>query len=344
MELIKQLAALVGLQDNYVHAQGHTEVISLDKQQAILQAMGYDLTSNDALQEKIVELSEQPWLEVIAPVTVCQQGEPLRIRVQQLQQNAASDWQWQINTEEKQQFSGSLTIAAKDITERRHTRQGRDQGPARHGQPHLGRGQPQSPCQVERAHHQRGHDHGGGRALPPGARAGLGPAHGDRRLGTEGLVPGLGRLCALSAPSGTGLSGPTTQPAFSDRGPRPLPHRPTMERYSPPTTPRTTPPSRTRAETETASPERRPAPPQRTGLRSSISTHFQRLGIELNTTFNKGGQYEQAHRQLMAWGHDAREATAIAKKAGPFGIVPSEVLACTLTTRPWRLSVSTWPR
>ncbi|MBN9373144.1 MAG: hypothetical protein ABS53_05760 [Hydrogenophaga sp. SCN 70-13] len=48
-------------------------------------------------------------------------------------------------------------------------------------------------------------------------------------------------------------------------------------------------------------------------MRSSISTHFQRLGIELNTTFNKGGQYEQAHRQLMAWGHDAREATAIAK-------------------------------
>jgi 4-alpha-glucanotransferase len=124
MELIKQLAALVGLQDSYVHAQGHTEVISLDKQQAILQAMGYDLTSNDALQEKIVELSEQPWLEVIAPVTVCQQGEPLRIRVQQLQQNAVSDWQWQINTEEQQQFSGSLTIAAKDITEHRQTRQG----------------------------------------------------------------------------------------------------------------------------------------------------------------------------------------------------------------------------
>lgn len=124
MELIKQLAALVGLQDSYVHAQGHTEVISLDKQQAILQAMGYDLTSNDAMQEKIVELSEQPWLEVIAPVTVCQQGEPLRIRVQQLQHNAVSDWQWQINTEEQQQFSGSLTIAAKDITGRRQTRQG----------------------------------------------------------------------------------------------------------------------------------------------------------------------------------------------------------------------------
>lgn len=124
MELIKQLAALVGLQDSYVHAQGHTEVISLDKQQAILQAMGYDLTSAEVIQDKIVELSEQPWLEVIAPVTVCQQGEPLRIRVQQLQQNAVSDWQWQIHTEEQQQFSGNLTIAAKDISERRQTRRG----------------------------------------------------------------------------------------------------------------------------------------------------------------------------------------------------------------------------
>ncbi|MCS4306482.1 4-alpha-glucanotransferase [Rheinheimera pacifica] len=124
MELIKQLAALVGLQDSYVHAQGHTEVISLDKQQAILEAMGYDLTSADVIQDKIVELSEQPWLEVIAPVTVCQQGEPLRIRVQQLQQNAVSDWQWHIHTEEQQQLSGNLTIAAKDISKRRQTRQG----------------------------------------------------------------------------------------------------------------------------------------------------------------------------------------------------------------------------
>lgn len=124
MKLIKQLAALVGLQDSYVHAQGHTEVISLDKQQAILQAMGYDLTSDDALQQKITELSEQPWLEVIAPVTVCQQGETLRIRIQQLRQNAVSNWQWHIITEEQQEFSGSLIITARDIIAQQHTHQG----------------------------------------------------------------------------------------------------------------------------------------------------------------------------------------------------------------------------
>ena len=52
MELIKQLAVLAGLQDSYVHAQGHTEVIGLDKQQAILQAMGYDLSGDKIIQQQ----------------------------------------------------------------------------------------------------------------------------------------------------------------------------------------------------------------------------------------------------------------------------------------------------
>lgn len=121
MELIKQLAVLAGLQDSYVHAQGHTEVIGLDKQQAILQAMGYDLSSDEAIQHQINQLSEQRWFEVIAPVNVSQQDQPIILRIQQLQQHAVSDWQWQIITEEQQQLSGSLNIAARDISVRQPT-------------------------------------------------------------------------------------------------------------------------------------------------------------------------------------------------------------------------------
>jgi 4-alpha-glucanotransferase len=124
MQLIKQLAALAGLQDSYVHAQGHTEVVSLDKQQAILQAMGFDLTSDNSIRQHISDLTEQPWLEVLAPVTVCRQGQPVQIRLQQLQQHALSDWQWQISTEEQQQFSGQLSLAASDISQRQQTTQG----------------------------------------------------------------------------------------------------------------------------------------------------------------------------------------------------------------------------
>ena len=124
MELIKQFAVLAGLQDSYVHAQGHTEVIGLDKQQAILQAMGYDLSSDEAIQHQINQLSEQRWFEVIAPVNVSQQDQPIILRIQQLQQHAVSDWQWQIITEEQQQLSGSLNIAARDISVRQPTSRG----------------------------------------------------------------------------------------------------------------------------------------------------------------------------------------------------------------------------
>ena len=124
MELIKQLAVLAGLQDSYVHAQGHTEVIGLDKQQAILQAMGYDLSSDETIQHQINQLSEQRWFEVIAPVNVSQQDQPIVLRIQQLQQHAVSDWQWQIITEEQQQLSGSLNIAARDISVRQPTSRG----------------------------------------------------------------------------------------------------------------------------------------------------------------------------------------------------------------------------
>jgi 4-alpha-glucanotransferase len=124
MELIKQLAALAGLQDSYVHAQGHTEVVSLEKQQAILQAMGYDLSSDAAVQQQIDQLTEQPWLEVVAPVQVCQHGQPIQLRIQQLQQQALSDWHWQIRTEEQHRLSGTLSISASHICSRQHTRQG----------------------------------------------------------------------------------------------------------------------------------------------------------------------------------------------------------------------------
>ena len=118
MQLIKQLAALAGLQHSYVHAQGHTEHVSLDKQQAILQAMGFDLSSDSRINQQITELTERPWFEVLAPVNVCQQGQPIHLRVQQLQQHAVSDWQWQICTEEQQQFNGTLQINAADIIAR----------------------------------------------------------------------------------------------------------------------------------------------------------------------------------------------------------------------------------
>lgn len=118
MEPIKQLAALAGLQDSYVHAQGHIEHIALADQQAILTAMGYDLSSDQAIAGQVARLQQQPWAEVIAPVQVHSGQTSVSVRLQQPAATACSHWQWQIVTEQQQTLAGEQQVATRDIIER----------------------------------------------------------------------------------------------------------------------------------------------------------------------------------------------------------------------------------
>jgi 4-alpha-glucanotransferase len=118
MESIKQLAALAGLQDSYVHANGHTEQIALADQQAILAAMGFDLSSSDAIASQITLLQQQPWTEAVAPVQVIAEHTSITVRLQQQKAIASSNWHWQIITEQQQTFSGQQQIAISDIVGR----------------------------------------------------------------------------------------------------------------------------------------------------------------------------------------------------------------------------------
>ncbi|MDX1678466.1 4-alpha-glucanotransferase, partial [Arsukibacterium sp.] len=118
MEPIKQLAALAGLQDSYVHAQGHVEHIALADQQALLEAMGYDLSSSDAIARQISQLQQQPWAEIVAPVQVLAEEQPVTVRIQQPAATAHSQWQWQLETEQQQSYSGQLRISTSDIIAR----------------------------------------------------------------------------------------------------------------------------------------------------------------------------------------------------------------------------------
>ena len=118
MEPIKQLATLAGLQDRYIHAQGHTQHIALADQQAILTAMGYDLTTTEAIARQISELQQKPWAEVVAPVQVIAAQQSFSVRVQQPAASACSHWQWRLVTEQQQEFSGQLQVATSDIIAR----------------------------------------------------------------------------------------------------------------------------------------------------------------------------------------------------------------------------------
>lgn len=115
MEKLKQLANLAGLQDSYVHANGHTEHIALPVQQAILRAMGFDLSSEHSITTHIQQLQHSRWQEQLAPVTLCREGEPLSIRLQLAASSASSQWQWQITQENGQLLHGQFTLQPKDI-------------------------------------------------------------------------------------------------------------------------------------------------------------------------------------------------------------------------------------
>lgn len=115
MEQLKQLASLAGLQDSYVHANGHTEHIALPVQQAILRAMGFDLSSEQTVAAHIQQLQQRVWQELLAPVSVHTEGEPLTIRLQLAASTASSNWHWQITLENAEQLQGELVLQPKDI-------------------------------------------------------------------------------------------------------------------------------------------------------------------------------------------------------------------------------------
>lgn len=125
MEQLMRLATLAGIQNSYVHANGHTEHIALPVQQAILQAMGFDLSSETGIAAHIQALEQQAWQERLAPVTVCTEGELLHVRLQLLAATATSQWQWCITQESGLPLTGELTLQPKDIVEDYQTDQGK---------------------------------------------------------------------------------------------------------------------------------------------------------------------------------------------------------------------------
>lgn len=115
MKQIEQLASLVGLQDSYVHANGHTEHIALPVQHALLSAMGFDLSNEQAITEQINQLQQNAWQETLAPVTVAHEGNMLVVRLHLAASKARSQWQWQITQEDGQPLQGEITLQPKDI-------------------------------------------------------------------------------------------------------------------------------------------------------------------------------------------------------------------------------------
>lgn len=115
MEPIQHLAELAGVQDHYINAHGQPEHIRQDVIKGVLGAMGFDLSSPERVASQIQQLQLQPWKRYLQPVTVLTEQQPLRVRLQQPEQSALSNWSWQIDTEFGEQLQGQLQLSKADI-------------------------------------------------------------------------------------------------------------------------------------------------------------------------------------------------------------------------------------
>lgn len=109
--LIEKLADLVGFHHSYIDSYGNTVFAKDEARQSLLQAMGYDLSSDSVLEQQIKVLNEQNWRNLL-PATHIAHSEVEDHLIQVSLPIAASDSiTWQVITEEGEKLSATRTLA-----------------------------------------------------------------------------------------------------------------------------------------------------------------------------------------------------------------------------------------
>lgn len=120
MTLLDQLAALVGIQSGYTDAAGLPVKTSEKSRDAILTAMGFELTDEQQTAQDISRLRDSRWLEILSPVSIikAEQAEH-SIDITLKADNANGQLQWQITTEDGQVFNGTADISGLPVIEQK---------------------------------------------------------------------------------------------------------------------------------------------------------------------------------------------------------------------------------
>lgn len=92
---IDKFADRMGLARDFIDADGKYTVITPEARRATLEAMGYDLSDEETLQERVLKEELQPYRDLIDPVTVIREGERPFIMIrtpERLSESAVVDW------------------------------------------------------------------------------------------------------------------------------------------------------------------------------------------------------------------------------------------------------------
>ncbi|MEH6531284.1 MAG: 4-alpha-glucanotransferase [Photobacterium frigidiphilum] len=104
-QVLKQVAEMAGLADSYVSAWGDEAQVENETLRRLLSALGYDTKNDDVLMESALK-RQRP--DVLAPVKVVRNGEPMHITLHLGVSARTSDFSWKLTTEQGVVMEGWL--------------------------------------------------------------------------------------------------------------------------------------------------------------------------------------------------------------------------------------------
>lgn len=111
LDNLEKLLYLSGVSAEYYNYSGQRIFVPYEVRLRLLEAMGYDISNQQAIDQAIYELDARPWQCWLQPVNVMTLGESEYIDIRIHQDQKFNRLDWHIVSERGEQFSGSLVPA-----------------------------------------------------------------------------------------------------------------------------------------------------------------------------------------------------------------------------------------
>ena len=116
MNLIEKLADLVGFHRSYTDCFGNFVSANEQARHSLLQAMGYDLSTDEVIEQAIANLEQQPWLKLLPSSIIVK--EELNENIADVSvPSSVNSLTWRIKLEDGTSLSGDIDLASLSVVE-----------------------------------------------------------------------------------------------------------------------------------------------------------------------------------------------------------------------------------
>ena len=111
MNLIEKLAELVGFHPTYINSYGELVYAKDEARHSLLNAMGYDLSSDDKISTSIAELEQTTWRNMLPPAHIAKQEAEQHHIIISIANSDTKQLSWEICLESGEKVNDTLTLS-----------------------------------------------------------------------------------------------------------------------------------------------------------------------------------------------------------------------------------------